>query len=239
MRTRFGGSYLSYIVAVGWPFTHMAILFGLYVFANRFAPVGDMPGVFVTTGVAPYILTLYPARLTSYALIQSMPLLQFPIVRPIHLIAARAALEMLSAIFVFTVFASILLLAGFATLPEDYSKVASAIFMAIYFGTSVGIFGVTLIAAIGPAAPMILFTLILACYFSSGAFVPTIFMASAVKEWLWYNPLYHIVGTLRGAFFDAYALENFSLFYVFMVANVFIVLGLLGERMIRGKLLKG
>jgi capsular polysaccharide transport system permease protein len=237
MRTRFGRSYLSYIIAIGWPLTHMTVIMGGYLLANRIAPMGDDPGIFISTGGAPYILCLYPARFTAFAIVQNKSLLQFSILSPISIIFARAVLEILSACVVFILFFGILSLADMATMPFDMYRAAGAIALTICLGVSFGTVGVIL-CAISPIVGIlcVVFTMIL-LYLTSGVFLPLAFYSETVKAIMWYNPLFHVVGLLRSAYYSSYGLEEFSFAYVFFVSNILLCIGLLGERFLRGKIL--
>ncbi|MDR3712695.1 MAG: hypothetical protein P4L51_07765 [Puia sp.] len=236
IRTRFGRSYLSYIVAIGWPLTHMLLMLGAYMLANRLAPLGDDPGIFIATGIAPYIFCLYPARFTAMAVLQNKPLLQFPILKPIYLIFSRAALEILSACIVFSIFIGILSLADMAIMPIDIYEAATAIALTIYLGVSIGIFGVILCSLSPMIGILFVAFFILGLYMASGVFLPLSFYSETTKEIMAYNPLFHVVGLLRSAYYNSYGFENFSAFYVFFVANIFLCLGLLAERFLRGKI---
>ena len=108
MRTRFGRSYISFVISIAQPLFHLGIMFGIYVLTHRLAPIGDDPAIFAFTGLTPYILCLYPARFTAMAILQNKPLLQFSVISPIHLIVSRAILECLSAVVVFIIFLVIL-----------------------------------------------------------------------------------------------------------------------------------
>ena len=237
IRTRFGRSYLSYIVSIGWPLAHMLIMLGAYMLANRLAPLGDDPGIFIATGIVPYIFCLYPARFTATAVLQNKPLLQFPILKPIYLIFSRVALEILSACVVFSIFIGILSVANMAVMPIDIYEAAAAIALTIYLGISIGIFGVTLCALSPLIGVLFVAFSILGLYLTSGVLLPLSFYSESAKDIMAYNPLFHIVGLLRSAYYNSYGFENFSAFYVFFVANIFLCLGLLSERFLRGKII--
>ncbi len=70
----------------------------MYILGHKVAPIGDDPAVFAFTGLVPYIMCLYPARFTAMTVMQNKPLLNFTVVKPIHLVVARAILESLTAI---------------------------------------------------------------------------------------------------------------------------------------------
>ena len=236
MRTRFGRSYISYIVSVGWPLSHLLVMFGAYVLTHKIAPIGDDPSMFAFTGLAPYILCLYPARFTAFAVIQNKPLLQFPIATPIHLIFSRVALECLSALVVFMLFYMMLTLLGVASEPSNIYLASAAIAATLYLSIGLGVF-VVIICAYQPFFG-VLFVVFLALimYLASGALAPFALASGQTTALLSLNPLYNIVGLLRSSYYSSYDQHDYSIYYVIIVASMFLLMGLLGERVVRGKL---
>jgi ABC-type polysaccharide/polyol phosphate export permease len=55
-----------------------------------------------------------------------------------------------------------------------------------------------------------------------------------VREILSYNPLFEAVGLMRSAYFSAYDASDYSLSYIFLLGFVFLLLGLISERLFRG-----
>src|SRR5262245_51841833 len=100
MRTRFGRTFFGYLVIVGWPFSHLLLLMGVYLVTRRVAPIGTNTTIFLATGVLPYILFFYPGRFIMFSLVQNHPLLYFPIVKPVDVVLARGILEILTAFWV-------------------------------------------------------------------------------------------------------------------------------------------
>jgi capsular polysaccharide transport system permease protein len=236
MRTRFGRTYVSFIISIAWPLLHISVICGIYYFSTRLAPIGDDPGIFVTTGVAPYIFCLYPARFTASAIIQNKPLLLFPVVTPLHLIMVRCAIELLSASLVFVIFFLALYIIGIAVIPIDFYAATLAIAATVYLGLCIGIFGVML-SALSPIVGMLTVVFfIVGLYLSSGALVPTSIFSSRYHEIVEYNPLYQSIGLLRSAYFTGFDASDYSMFYVFMVGSLFLALGLGAERILRGKI---
>ncbi len=50
MRTRFGRSHYSYLVALMWPFLHVLILVTVYKLLGRAAPLGTEPVTYCLSG---------------------------------------------------------------------------------------------------------------------------------------------------------------------------------------------
>lgn len=238
MRTRFGRSYVSYLLSIGWPISHLLVMFGGYVVTHKLAPIGDDPSMFAFTGLVPYILFLYPARFLAFAVIQNKPLLNFPIVMPIQLILARVILEALSAVVVFFIFYGIIGLFGTTSeLPNMYLA-SSAIAATLYLSIGFGVLGVVLCAYQPFVGVMSIVIIALIMYLLSGAIVPITFVSGDATDVLVYNPLYNVVGVLRSAYYDSYDQSSYSIYYVFLIGSVFLGLGLLGERLVRARLVQ-
>jgi capsular polysaccharide transport system permease protein len=234
MRTRYGRSYISYILAIAWPLIHLSIMFGSYVFTHKVAPVGDEPSVFAFTGLVPYILCLYPSRFTAWTIMQNKPLLNFSVVKPIHLIIARAILESLTALIAFAVFVVGLLMINLVTPPDDIYLVAEAIVAILFFSVSYGVFGILLVALHPAFGTIFIIMSIVGLYLTSGAIAPLTLASPEVREILSYNPLYQAVGLMRSAYYSAYDPSDYSLAYVFLLGFLFLLLGLISERLFRG-----
>ena len=89
MRTRFGRTFFGYVIQVLWPLTHLLGVMSIYLVIRRLMPFGTSPAVFLGTGILPYILCLYPARMITMSLVQNSPLLYFPVVKSVDVILAQ------------------------------------------------------------------------------------------------------------------------------------------------------
>lgn len=235
MRTRFGASYFGYLIAVGWPLMHLLILEGAFVLRNLVAPIGDSPAVFVATGVVPYILCIYPARMLAMTMGQGRVLLNLPILRPVHLIAARWILEGLTAFTVLSLFILILYLIDIEFYPADPLQAAEAVFAAVYLGVGLGVLNTVMTAIIGPYYVVIFTLFIIVLYFMSGAYLPSTTLSEEMREYSVYNPLFVMVEWLRSAYYTSYDPYSVDKKYVIEVASASLALGLLGERFVRGR----
>lgn len=237
MRTRFGRNYLAYLLAIAWPLAHLVTIVVARALFGKIVPIGDDPATFAATGVMPYILCLYPARMMAPAIAVHKPLLQFPIIKPISIIFVRATLEILNAFVVVALFVIGLRMLDMGLEPFDVFETAAAIVVSIYLGVGIGFFGAVLYPVLGFSANLILILTLLGLYLTSGAFIPTTIFPQQYRELNWYNPLYHCVEWLRSGYFGVDSFD-LSRFYVLFVGTFFLFIGLLGERMIRGRLLR-
>lgn len=237
MRTRFGASYLSYLIAIAWPLSHLIVISGGYLLRTYVAPVGESPAVFVATGVVPYILCLYPARVVGMSIFQGRMLLNIPILRPAHLIAARWISETLNAFIVLGIYLLIMYFFEIDFTPAETITATQAVSAAIYLGLGLGVFNTVACAVLGPFY-LVAFTLFaVALYILSGAYVPSYMLQEDIRWYYSYNPLFQIVEWLRSAYYSNYDPDLVDRVYVIEVASVALLLGLLGERFLRGKFL--
>jgi capsular polysaccharide transport system permease protein len=237
MRTRFGRSYVSYILAIVWPLSHLTIAFTMYILGHKVAPIGDDPSVFAFTGLVPYIMCLYPARFTAMTVMQNKPLLNFTVVKPIHLVVSRAILESLSSLLALMCFVAVLMALNMATPPDDIYLLAETIGAVLFFSVSYGFFGILFISLNPNFGMLAIVFSILGLYLSSGAILPLNTTSSYIQGILSYNPLFEAVGLMRCAYFSAYDVSDYSLSYIYILGFVFVMLGLLSERLFRGIML--
>ncbi len=237
MRTRFGRSYISYLIAVAWPLTHLLFIMGSYLLVNSFAPIGDEPAVFLATGLLPYILCLYPARQLGFALLQNRQLLNIPILRPIHLIVARVLLELTTAALVGLVVFLVLGLAGFDVWPSDLGVAAQAICATLFLAIGFGVLNIILVSLFGPFVIVAFMVLMIGMFVTSGIYLPVQSAPEPIRSLMLYNPMCNLVEWMRSAYFSSYDTDTVNKSLVIGTASITLLLGLLGERFMRNKLL--
>jgi capsular polysaccharide transport system permease protein len=236
MRTRFGRSHLGYLIAVAWPLVHLAVIVAMVSLANRVMPIGTDPAVFVATGVMPYILCLYPARMMCFAIDANRSLFLFPVVKPLDMMIARACIEFLTAFVVVIIFCTCLLALGIEIIPPNVAVWASSLFATVYFSICLGVFN-TICYSLTKAWNVVFIGLILVMYATSGTFVLPSTFSPEFRAIVWFNPLLHCVEWLRSAYYEGYGDDMLSKGYVLWAATGFLFAGLVGERFARGKLL--
>jgi capsular polysaccharide transport system permease protein len=235
MRSRFGNSYLGYLIALAWPLSHLGVITGAYLLRTRIAPIGDSPTLFIATGCIPYILCLYPARLMALTITHNFQLLNIPIIRPIHLIISRSILETLNAIIVLALFVSVIYIADVEIIPVEPTDAAAAIGAAIFLGLGLGFFNVVMCTIVGRYFYIIFILTMVLLYAFSGVYMPTSMMPEELRNILTYNPILHLVEWLRSAYFTSYDSDQINKALIFWVGGIGIAIGLLGERFLRGK----
>jgi len=239
-RTRFGGrgGSFTYFFAIGLPLSHV---FGLMLVPVAFTvttPLGTDFAVFAATGVLPYILCLYPSRMTMLCLVENKPLLAFPVVKPPDLIVARAMMEIVLAFSVTCVFLLLLYAANFDVVPADRAEATAAILGTIFFGISFGFASAVLLSLV-PAWLFVHIILTIGMYIACGAFFLVRNVPTSIRDLIWYNPLFHCVEWLRLAYFAGYGGEMLSRSYLVGFSTVLLLAGMLGERLLRGRIVLG
>lgn len=238
MKTRFGGSYLSYLLAIAWPLSHVATITLAYTFANSYAPVGDDPFIFVATAAIPYIICLYPTRFIAVAVLTGKPFLNYTVIAPYHLIVARTVLELMNASIVVVIILLICFVVDNHVLPLSASTAASALGASAFFGAALGFFFAVLMSVIGNYFGFFVIITMIVLYVGALAFVPEYLLGSEVRGYLAYNPIFCLIKWLRAAYYDSYQAEMESRYYVIFLSFLFLFLGLLGERMLRGRIVR-
>jgi capsular polysaccharide transport system permease protein len=171
------------------------------------------------------------------SLVQNHPLLYFPIVKTTDVILARSALEILTAFWVVAIFALILYIAGIDIAPLHYQDAVQAILATIYLGFAIGFLGAVLYKVTRAWMPVQIGTLI-GMYIASGVFFIPTNLSDKFQFYLWFNPLLHSVEWMRSAYYDGYGYGMLDRGYLIGFATVVLLIGMVIDRFIRGRLLQ-
>jgi capsular polysaccharide transport system permease protein len=238
-RSRQGsGSLKGYFIVLAMPLAHLALLTVLFYFRTMIAPVVDSTTLFIATGVLPYILCIYPARQMAMVIGENRQLLNIPCITPTHLITSRTILEMLNAVVVMMIYVSALTIFEVDVRPLDWIVAGKAVCAAIFFGLSIGMFNAMMCTVIGIWFNLIFMLSFVALFMASGVYIPVWNMPEQAREFIGYNPIYHLVEWLRSAYFTAYDTQNVDHVYLFTFAGAMMTMALAGERFMRGKFLR-
>lgn len=235
-RARFGTGVFSYLLAIATPFGHLMGLMSIPLVANQISPLGAEYGIYAATGVLPYILFLYPARMTMLCLVDSLPLLSFPIVKPLDIIVARSVVEIVVALTVIFLFLIVLTAIGLNVWPYNTEQATAAVFATIYLSVTFGIFS-AIIYRLMRSWLWIQITIMITMYLTSGAFFDARILSPEIRAWLGINPLFHCVQWLRVAYYEGYGDDLLNRQYLIGFSTATLFAGLALERLVRGRLL--
>jgi len=192
----------------------------------RSPPLGSNFAIFYATGFMPFILFMDVSAKLGQALNYSRPFLVYPRITFLDAIIARFILNFLTQLLV-----SYILIAGTLLLYEtrttlELDRIFLSYSMAACFGIGVGIMNCFLMS-LTPMWQQIWGIVTRPLIFVSGI----IFMYDTIPEpyrsYLWYNPLIHITGEMRGAFYVSYEADYVEPMYVFSISLILTVFGLM------------
>lgn len=226
MATTHGRSPGGYIWAILDPVAGIALLSFVFSIAFRHPALGVNFALFYATGMIPFVLFTGLSGKLASAIAFSRPLLTYPAVTVIDAILARFMLNMLTEIMVAYIVLGGILMIYDTQVILDLPTIAEALALAGALALGVGTLNCYLFTRfpLWPRAwsiamrPMFL----ISCVFIMFDSIPREF-----RDWLWYNPLVHVIGLMRRGFYSSYDAPYVSVGYVLGVSGFCLLLGLL------------
>jgi capsular polysaccharide transport system permease protein len=237
IKTRFFGNEFGFLIIMAWPISHILILLAINTSLGRVAPYGDSPALWFATGIIPFMAFSYMSRFIMTGIIMNRPLLVFPAVKITDILFARAIVEILNAGCVVLIMMSIFYFQDIDFVPLDVVQASCALAAAMLLGLGFGV--ISAVIAVPMHGWMIgqnLLMIIL--WMASGVlFVPDA-LPEIARVPLSYNPVLHIVEWMRSAYYEGYGANILSKTYVLTWGSTMLFLGLVLERLVRGRLLQ-
>jgi capsular polysaccharide transport system permease protein len=226
MASTYGRNPGGYVWAILEPVGGIALLALVFSFGLRAPPIGTSFIMFFATGLLPFMLFTGVSLKVAQSLIYSRQLLVYPRVTFLDALLARFLLNTLTILV-----SSILILAA----------------CKIYIQTGTTLILDRALAGFGMAAALALGIGTLNCFLMSrfrvwrnvwsiatrplvlisGVILPTASLPEPFRSWMLWNPLVHVVGETRSAFYLNYGASYVSPTYVLGIAAVCGVAGLL------------
>jgi capsular polysaccharide transport system permease protein len=237
LQSRFFGSVFGHLIIIAWPLSHILILLIINTVSGRLAPYGDSAALWFATGVVPFLAFSYIARFMMLGIVFNKPLLVFPQVKVTDILFSRAILEVLNAGLVILILFVIFLAYGIDFMPINLVQACFAIGACMLLGLGFGI--IHAIIAVGFRPWITGYALLnIIMWITSGVF----FAAHSLPEPLRYlesfNPIVHGIEWMRSAYYEGYGSGYLDREYMIGFALFNICLGLLLERLVRGRLLQ-
>ncbi|MEM7470540.1 MAG: ABC transporter permease [Pseudomonadota bacterium] len=229
MTTTFGRSSLGYLWAVLEPIGVILIFTLAFSLVFKQPPLGSSFPLFYATGYLPFGIYNAAQSKISVALSQNKALLFYPSVTYTDVILGRFILIAVTEVTV-----SLLLFGGLMayfsiTIIASLPYVAAALGMALLLGASIGLMNATLFE-IFPSWRSVWRIITRPLFFISAIFYLFDSLPAAIQSILWWNPLIHIVGTLRAGFYPEYEGAYISWLYVCMLSLCLMSIGLVNLR---------
>lgn len=200
IKTRFAGGTLGHAWAIILPVSWILAITIFFRWLGRDAPIAVSLPIFLATGMLPYLIFRQIITSMMRSLKTNRHLITLGPAQPEDIFTATAALEVINAILLSGI---VLALVSMMTELPPISSPLTAVWgmvLAIGFGISVGRFFAVLSQRSDSA--MRLVPVILRPFFwISGIFFVASELPQAAMNWLWFNPLLHIIEILRSGFF--------------------------------------
>ncbi|GAB4383317.1 ABC transporter permease [Albidovulum sp.] len=225
MSTTYGRNVIGYLWAIIEPAAGILLLSLVFAAAFRVPPIGTSFAIFYASGLLPFLAYLDISQKLAQSLRFSKQLLAYPGVTFIDALLARLILNALAQLMVFvTVLGGILLIfdVDVILVGEDLLLAAA---MLIVLAAGVGTFN-CFAMSVFPTwervwailnRPMLLISCVLFDFES----VP-----EPYRDYLWFNPLVHVIGKLRAGIYPTYRDDYVSPVFVFAVGATLLALGL-------------
>ena len=235
IKSRFFGNGLGYFVSILWPIVHILVI--LLINSGRVAPHGVSMVLYATTAVIPYICCNYIGRFITLGVIMNKSFLQYPIIRPLDLMAARIFLELISNSVILIVVLIGLDIAGISIMPAYPTQACLAWLSSLLLGVGFGLLNGVITMAV-PLWNVVFMLFIIIAWITCGLGIDPEALPYQIGYYLSFNPVLHAVEWMRQAYYVGYSPKLLSKEYLISFSLVCFVSGLIGERVFRGFLVQ-
>jgi capsular polysaccharide transport system permease protein len=236
IKSRFGGSALGFLaMGVLWPLSHMTFAIVIYTVMGRAAPYGESTALWFATGVVPFLGFQYLSRYIVYGVMMNRSLLALPIVKVTDILFAGAIIEVLNAGLVVLIVCAAFWTSGIDFLPRDIVQASEALLSMMFLGLAWGVLN----AIIAGVFRLWFFGFILIqilLWVTSGIVILPDALPEAVRTILSYLPTVQGVAWMRSAYYEGYGADIVDKTYLITFALITLFIGLLLERLVRGKI---
>lgn len=222
MATTYGRSPGGYLWAVVEPAAVIALLSFAFSLVFQAPPLGISFPLFYATAYLPYMLFHDVSSKTALAIRFSRPLLNFNAVSWIDVLLARFVLNLFTHLAIGALVLTAMLVLFETRAAPNAPLVLRAVAMAAVLACAIGTLNAFLFLAF-PAWERIWTIATRPLFIISGVFFLFEDVPAGIRDILWYNPLFHVTGEMRRAFYATYDATYVSPTYAFCMG-----LGLLG-----------
>ena len=231
IKSRFGNQRLGYIWAILEPILFVTVLVVIFSIRGRFSPSGMGLELFMITGVVPYFMFRHIMTASVRALNVNRQLLTYPQVQINDIIFARFLLEFATSLVVFVIILIGVYLLKIDTFKIDFPLgVLAGFCMMALFGLGLGLALSAFYPIFPSVQPMSEALLGRPLFFTSGVFFSADMIPRSAREFLLYNPLFHVLEYIRGSFFENVETTYFDPVYTLTFLMCLIFIGMLLQR---------
>lgn len=223
--TRYNRSAGGYLWAFLEPLANIFIMASVFSLIARTPPIGRTFALFFATGFFAFHIYKSVEGYTNGAIRANKSLLMFPIVTILDVIWARLLLQLLTLIAVFPVLMALIYRISSERVEIDLSVLIIAFSWAAILGFGQGMIH----SVVFPLIPIYekLYKIASApLMIMSGVVLLPENLPAPYGEWLYINPLVHLVAYFRTAFYPTYDPNSLSLAYLGGATILSLVMGL-------------
>lgn len=226
MATTYGRTAGGYLWAVVEPIAAVTLLSLTFSIAFNKPPLGRDFVLFYATGYLPFMLYSDLAQKIGVALRFSRPLLAYPAVTWMDAVLARFILNTVThLVVIFLVLAGIYIHAG-SPVSIQVMRLAEGLVLAASLGLSVGTLN-TFLFEMFPVWERLWSILNRPLFIISGVlFLPEL-VPMPFADWLWFNPLMHVIAIVRAGIYPTYDANFAEPAYVLAVSGICLIFGLI------------
>ena len=234
-KTRYGNYKIGFLWALIEPVVSVAVFVAIFSSMRSEGP-GGLPIVpFMLVGFAGYALFKNPWGQMQGAIGASRNLLSFPQVTTFDVILARGLLELAISVFSLAFLLWMAWLVGQDVRVEKPLGFLAACALLATLGLGAGYFFASLEPLVPSLKNIAAQVLGRPLYFGSGLFYTAETVPPAIREYLLWNPVLHMIELLRSEFFFGFETTHGSWLYASSWSVGFLALGLVTHRATRKK----
>ncbi len=186
--------------------------------------MGNNFALFYATGVIPFMLFSNVSRSVASAIQTNRGLLRYPVVTPLDTVFSKFILDVLTMFMVAVLLYSGVILFYGLEVDFDAGSAALAFILAALLELGLGTLNCVLFGFF-PTWKNVWGVLTRPLFLMSGMFYTFQSLPVVLQDVLWWNPLIHVVGLMRAAFYSGYEAEYASPLYVLGVSGILFVIG--------------
>ena len=225
MSTTNGRSAGGYLWAIAEPVAGIMLLTLCFSLVLKMPPIGTNFAVFYATGIVPFMFHMNIQARVAQSVQYSKALLAYPAVTFMDALLARMIMNGITQLLVaYLIFSALLFFQDTRTDPQA-GGIALSLLMAFAFGAAVGAMNCFLFSAfpwwVQVWAILNRPLFLISCVIFMFDDIPQPF-----RDYLWWNPLVHIIGQMRKSFYPSYAGDYVSPAYVLGMSLLIYAVGL-------------
>ena len=229
-RSRYGNSKLGFFWALFEPFAHVFVFIGIFSALDRAVPLGDNMGLFILTGIIPWLLYSNLVNNVMGGIQSNKALLGYPQVMPIDITISRIILVFSTMFLVMLFFLGVAIYMGTTIRIDSFLEMMKVTGLLILLATGIGLINAAIIPYY-PSYESIFSAFSRPLYFISGIFFTANFLSPEVYAILDFNPLIHLIEWFRSGFYPNFQSDLYDPEYAVTVCVTIFAIGLLVERL--------